>query len=404
MNDSPQRKGRQWTNANTFARTVHIVEKCCSSNLLLLLLWLVGRRFLLLIPKISLLTKTQNTKKEERVWSQTFLPLNRWVHIAAVAQGRTLRLFVDGILESENTTVGRLFLWRPNVKISLFCEATKTERFVLFLFFFGFLFFLFFGQLFWEDLWRVNGGVGGKIDDVYIFSRALSADEIAPHAAVSLGLFISFQITSNSFLWCTRTTRNNNQEVMLNQFLLVAFLVLLMLVKLLVKKSKQTNNNTPMSVRSLTWVLGHTSNSKSVSQIHKQSKRKMKFCCLFFLVRMGKFANTKLGGRGLAWDCWHHRRWRRRKWRCWCWFVCLLFGLGSWQAARLNVCCYTMTENGKIRTRRTKTRRTKTRRTKTRRTKTRRTKTRRTKTKQSLFLCKQITIKLNQSSNISQIR
>ena len=44
----------------------------------------------------------------ERLWSNSFIPLHRWTHLAAVAEGHSLRLYINGLLDSENTTVGTI--------------------------------------------------------------------------------------------------------------------------------------------------------------------------------------------------------------------------------------------------------------------------------------------------------
>ena len=53
-------------------------------------------------------TTDTSQPKGERLWSNSFIPLHKWVHLAAVAEGNSLRLYVNGLLDSENTTVGSI--------------------------------------------------------------------------------------------------------------------------------------------------------------------------------------------------------------------------------------------------------------------------------------------------------
>ena len=49
-------------------------------------------------------TTDTSQPKGERLWSNSFIPLHKWVHLACVAEGNSLRLYVNGLLDSENTT------------------------------------------------------------------------------------------------------------------------------------------------------------------------------------------------------------------------------------------------------------------------------------------------------------
>ena len=92
----------------------------------------------------------------ERLWSNSFVPLHRWTHLAAVAEGHSLRLYLNGLLDSENTTVGSI--------------VHNTGPF-----FIG------------GDPWRPSGGFDGFIDEFKFFSRALTTDEIQADASPGLG-------------------------------------------------------------------------------------------------------------------------------------------------------------------------------------------------------------------------
>jgi hypothetical protein len=87
----------------------------------------------------------------ERLWSNTFIPLRRWTHIAAVAEGHSLRLYINGLLDSENTTVGRTVVNKGPIYLG-------------------------------NDPWRPAGGMSGYIDEFRYYARALSTDEIQAEA------------------------------------------------------------------------------------------------------------------------------------------------------------------------------------------------------------------------------
>lgn len=90
----------------------------------------------------------------ERIWSNSFIPMHRWTHIAAVAEGHTLRLYVNGMLDSENTTVGTTISNRGSMYVG-------------------------------GDPWRA--GMQGNLDELRVFARALSTDEIQAAASFALG-------------------------------------------------------------------------------------------------------------------------------------------------------------------------------------------------------------------------
>ena len=92
----------------------------------------------------------------ERIWSNSFIPLHRWTHVAAVAEGHTLRMYINGLLDCENQTVGTI---THNV-----------------------------GPMYvGGHPWRPIGGVDSYIDEVQYHGRALSTDEIQAKASFALG-------------------------------------------------------------------------------------------------------------------------------------------------------------------------------------------------------------------------
>lgn len=101
-------------------------------------------------------TTDASQPKGERLWSNSFIPLHRWTHVACVAEGNSLRLYVNGLLDSENTTVGSI--------------VQNTGPFFL-----------------GGDPWRPAGGFDGYIDEFKFYSRALTTDEIGASAAPALG-------------------------------------------------------------------------------------------------------------------------------------------------------------------------------------------------------------------------
>jgi len=101
-------------------------------------------------------TTDANQPMGERLWSNSFIPLHRWTHVAAVAEGHSLRLYINGLLDSENTTVGTIL------------QNTGP---------------LFLGG----DPWRSTGGFDGYVDEAKLYSRALTTDEIQAAASFALG-------------------------------------------------------------------------------------------------------------------------------------------------------------------------------------------------------------------------
>jgi len=93
----------------------------------------------------------------ERVWSNTFLPMRRWTHLAACAEGRNLRLYINGILDAENTTAGSPVMNKGPLYIG-------------------------------NDPWRPAGGTNAYVDEVKYFNRILSVDEIQAEAQSALGI------------------------------------------------------------------------------------------------------------------------------------------------------------------------------------------------------------------------
>ena len=92
----------------------------------------------------------------ERLWSNSFVPLHRWTHLAAVAEGHSLRLYLNGLLDSENVTVGTI--------------VHNSGPFFL-----------------GGDPWRPAGGLDGFIDEFKFYGRALTTDEIQAAAGFALG-------------------------------------------------------------------------------------------------------------------------------------------------------------------------------------------------------------------------
>jgi len=116
----------------------------------------------------------------ERVWSNTFIPLRRWTHIAATVEGRNLRLYINGILDAENTTTGTPIFNKGPMYLG-------------------------------NDPWRPAGGVNGYIDEVHYYSRALTTDEIQAEAQSVLGLvepaYVELGCLSCSLDNCPKTCR-----------------------------------------------------------------------------------------------------------------------------------------------------------------------------------------------------
>jgi hypothetical protein len=76
--------------------------------------------------------------------------------VAAVAEGHSIRLYINGLLDSENTTVGTVTLNSGPVYVG-------------------------------SDPWRPSGGTPSYIDEFKLFTRALTTDEIQAEAAPALG-------------------------------------------------------------------------------------------------------------------------------------------------------------------------------------------------------------------------
>jgi hypothetical protein len=92
----------------------------------------------------------------ERLWSNSFVPLHRWTHLAAVAEGHSLRLYINGLLDSENVTAGTI--------------VHNNGPFFL-----------------GGDPWRPAGGFDGFVDEFKFYGRALTTDEIQAAAGFALG-------------------------------------------------------------------------------------------------------------------------------------------------------------------------------------------------------------------------
>jgi hypothetical protein len=120
----------------------------------------------------------------ERVWSNTFVPLRRWTHIAGCAEGRNLRLYINGILDAENATIGTPILNKGPMYVG-------------------------------SDPWRPAGGINGYIDELRYYTRVLSTDEIQGEASAALGLvepaFVELGCMGCSLDTCAKTCRKGYQ-------------------------------------------------------------------------------------------------------------------------------------------------------------------------------------------------
>ena len=104
-------------------------------------------------------TTDANQPDGERLWSNSFVPLGRWTHLACVAEGHSLRLYINGLLDAENSTVGTIVHNTGNLYLG-------------------------------GDPWR-KGGMDGFIDEFKLFSRALTHDEIQADAAGAIASLIA---------------------------------------------------------------------------------------------------------------------------------------------------------------------------------------------------------------------
>jgi len=101
-------------------------------------------------------TTDQGQPMGERLWSNSFVPMHRWTHVAAVAEGHSLRLYLNGLLDSENVTAGTI--------------VHNNGPFFL-----------------GGDPWRPSGGFDGFIDEFKFHGRALTTDEVQAAAGFALG-------------------------------------------------------------------------------------------------------------------------------------------------------------------------------------------------------------------------
>ncbi len=101
-------------------------------------------------------TTDANQPMGERLWSNSFVPMHRWTHVAAVAEGHSLRLYLNGLLDSENVTVGTIVHNNGPVFLG-------------------------------GDPWRPAGGFDGFIDEFKFYGRALTTDEVQAAAGFALG-------------------------------------------------------------------------------------------------------------------------------------------------------------------------------------------------------------------------
>ena len=123
-------------------------------------------------------TTDKSDPSGERIWSNSYLALHRWTHLAAVADGKSLRLYVNGLLDSENVTKG----------------AIEHNTGPIYL---------------GGDPWRPGQGFDGYIDEFKYFVRALRTDEIQAEASSALGgiepSFVQLGCMGCSLERCART-------------------------------------------------------------------------------------------------------------------------------------------------------------------------------------------------------
>eukprot|EP00299_Pterocystis_sp_00344_P008086 c2920_g1_i1.p1 GENE.c2920_g1_i1~~c2920_g1_i1.p1 ORF type:complete len:574 (+),score=112.74 c2920_g1_i1:59-1723(+) len=116
----------------------------------------------------------------ERVWSNTFVPLRKWTHVVGCAEGRNLRLYINGILDAENTTIGTPMMNQGPLYVG-------------------------------NDPWRPAGGIAGFVDELRYYSRSLTVDEIQAEAQSALGLvepsFVELGCMGCSLDNCPKTCR-----------------------------------------------------------------------------------------------------------------------------------------------------------------------------------------------------
>lgn len=125
-------------------------------------------------------TTDDNQPAGERVWSNTFIPLRSWTHIAGCVEDRNLRLYINGILDAENTTVGSPVLNQGTLYVG-------------------------------NDPWRPSSGIAGYVDELRYYSRVLSTDEIQAEAQPALGLvepsFVELGCMGCAFDTCPKACR-----------------------------------------------------------------------------------------------------------------------------------------------------------------------------------------------------
>jgi len=127
-------------------------------------------------------TTDENQPRGERVFSTTFVPLRSWTHIAGCVEGRSLRLYLNGILDAENVTVGSVVHNKGPVYVG-------------------------------NDPWRASSGVAGYIDEMRYYSRLLTTDEIQAEAQTALGLvepsFVELGCLACPLENCPKSCRKN---------------------------------------------------------------------------------------------------------------------------------------------------------------------------------------------------
>jgi len=116
----------------------------------------------------------------ERLWSNSMLPLRKWTHIAACAEGNNLRLFVNGILDAENTTIGTPVMNQGPLYVG-------------------------------NDPWRPAGGIASYVDELRYYDRVLTVDEIQAEAQFAFAsvepAFVELGCMGCSLDSCPKTCR-----------------------------------------------------------------------------------------------------------------------------------------------------------------------------------------------------
>lgn len=116
-----------------------------------------------------------NNDKTTRLWSRTSLAVGMWYHVAGVYDGSQMKVYVNGKVENLMGYNGGiasyqdyLFILGEGQELPENTPVTSSQSY------------LFIGGSYWSD----EAFLQGVIDEVRIYDRALSAEEISSHAAV----------------------------------------------------------------------------------------------------------------------------------------------------------------------------------------------------------------------------